>query len=109
MRLRFFVGPRSTKHALTHNSSGSIAIFAFSAASLALAIAERTHFSMPPAARLSVYCKIAKALLTFLPRIISITSRAFCADPRRYLALALDSISLIGSYRFLYLFFKLRE
>src|SRR5215212_8951834 len=70
-----------------------MAMLAFSAASLALAMAERTHFSILFAARLFVNCRIAKASLTFLPRIISTTRRAFIADPRKYFALALASIS----------------
>jgi hypothetical protein len=69
-----------------------MATFAFSAASFALAIAERTHFSIKVEARLDENRKMAKALLTSCPRIISTTSRAFCADPRRYLALAIASI-----------------
>jgi hypothetical protein len=67
-------------------------MFAFSAASFALAIAERMHFSMLLAARFLEKRKIASAWLTSLPRIISTTSRAFCADPRKYLALAVASI-----------------
>src|SRR6185295_12047014 len=90
-----FVGPRSTYAALTHRSSGSMDTFAFSAASLAFAIAERMHFSIPSAARLLANRKTAKALLTSFPRIISMTRRAFCADPLRYFALAVASISIL--------------
>jgi hypothetical protein len=51
------------------------------------------HFKIWDAARFFVNRKIASAWLTSLPRIISTTSRAFCADPRKYLALAVASIS----------------
>src|SRR6266516_509922 len=95
IRLRFLVGPRSTKAVFTHRSSGSMEILAFSAASFALAIAERTHFSIPLPARLFEYFRIASAWPTFFPRIISMTSRAFWDDPRRYFALDLASISFL--------------
>src|SRR5258708_16115228 len=97
MRLRCLVGPRSTNAAFSQSSSGSTAMFAFSAASLALAIADLTSFPIPSGARLLEKRRIARAWLTFLPRIMSITRRAFWADPRRYFALALASIFL---YRF---------
>src|SRR5215217_7725979 len=64
-----------------------------SALLVALAMAERRHFSTPSAARLFVNCRIASASPTRLPRIMSTTSRAFCADPRKYFALAIASIS----------------
>jgi hypothetical protein len=67
-------------------------MFAFSAASLALAIAERMHFSIPLAARFFENRRIANAWLTSLPRIMSTTKRAFCADPLKYFALAVASI-----------------
>src|SRR5215212_10440328 len=67
-------------------------MFAFSAISFALAIAERMHFSTWAAARFFVKRRIASAWLTSLPRIISTTSRAFCAEPRKYFALAVASI-----------------
>jgi hypothetical protein len=70
-------------------------MFAFSAASFAFAIAERMHFSMCVAARFFVNLKIASAWLTSLPRIISTTSRAFCAEPRKYLALAVASMRIL--------------
>src|SRR6185369_2336651 len=97
-RRRFFVGPRSTNAVRTQSSSGSIETFAFSAASLALAIAERMHFSILLAARFFVNRKIANAWLTSLPRIISTTSRAFWADPRKYFALAVASIVSLVTY-----------
>src|SRR3712207_1130180 len=69
-------------------------MLAFSAASVAFAMAERTQASIGSAARLCVYCNTASASLTFLPRIMSMTSRAFCGDPRKYFALALASMSV---------------
>src|SRR5215813_7361684 len=77
-------------------------MFAFFAVSFAFAIADFMHFSMPSASRLLVNRRIARAALTSLPRIRSTTSRAFCADPRRYLALAIASIvtSSFACWRF---------
>jgi hypothetical protein len=86
------VGPRSTNAVRTQRSSGSIETFAFSAASLAFAIADRMHFSIKFAARFLENRRIANALLTSLPRIMSTTSLAFCADPLKYFALAVASI-----------------
>ena len=43
--------------------------------------------------RFFVNRRIASAWLTSLPRIISTTSRAFCAEPRKYFALAVASIT----------------
>jgi hypothetical protein len=57
-----------------------------------LAIAERMHFSMLVAARFFENRRIASALFTSFPRIMSTTSRAFCADPLKYFALAVASI-----------------
>src|SRR5687768_842113 len=94
MRRRFLVGPRSTKAVFTQRSSGSIEVLAFSAASLALAIADRTHLSISLPARLFEYFRLANAWPTLFPRLISITSRAFCGHPRRYFALALASMFL---------------
>src|SRR6185437_8367239 len=68
-------------------------MFAFSAISFALAIAERMHFSILVAARFFVKRRMASACLTSLPRIISTTRRAFFAEPRKYFALAVASIS----------------
>ena len=45
-------------------------------------------------ARLLVNRRIARASCTFLPRIRSITSRAFCGDPLMYLPFAIASISI---------------
>src|SRR5258707_15393760 len=87
-----FRSPRSTNAAFNQRSSGSTETLAFSADSFAFAIADFTHFSIPSAARLFEYRRIANAWLTFLPRIISMTRRAFWADPRRNFALALASI-----------------
>src|SRR5688572_30906031 len=67
-------------------------MLAFSAASFALAMAERMHFSTCAAARLRVKRRIASAWFTSLPRIMSTTRRAFCAEPRKYFALAVASI-----------------
>ncbi len=67
-------------------------MLAFSAASFAFAIAERMHFSICAAARLRVKRRIASAWFTSLPRIMSTTRRAFCAEPRKYFALAVASI-----------------
>jgi hypothetical protein len=64
----------------------------FSAASFALAIADRIHFSIPRAARFLENLRIANAWFTSLPRIKSTTSRAFCAEPLKYFALAVASI-----------------
>jgi hypothetical protein len=50
------------------------------------------HFSTPRAARFLENLRIANAWLTSLPRIRSITKRAFCADPLKYFALAVASI-----------------
>src|SRR3712207_4516383 len=83
----------STKHALTKRSSGSTATFCRSAVSVALAMAERRHFSTCSAARLFVNWRVASASPTFLPRIMSTTSRAFCADPRKYFAFAIASMT----------------
>jgi hypothetical protein len=47
--------------------------------------AERMHFSIPFAARFFENRRIANAWLTSLPRIMSTTKRAFCADPLKYL------------------------
>jgi hypothetical protein len=72
-------------------------MFAFSAASFAFAMAERMHFSIPLAARFLENRRIARAWLTSLPRIMSTTKRAFCAEPLKYFALAVASI--LTSYR----------
>src|SRR5688572_5078877 len=47
---------------------------------LALATAERTTFSISPVARLFVNFSVISASLTFFPRIMSTTSRAFWGD-----------------------------
>ena len=41
----------------------------------------------------SIRGKTASASFTFLPRIMSTTSRAFCADPRKYFAFAIASMT----------------
>ena len=100
---RLLASPAVNERGLDHNAGQGVWLSRASAHWMA----ERTH-SHPSAARLLVYCKIAKAWLTFLPRIISTTRRAFCADPRRYFALALASISSLRS-QFLVISFQFSE
>lgn len=82
------VGPRLTQASLTNSSSTSIVEDFCSA----LAIAERNTFSMGRAARLRELPRMLSASSTFLPRIRSMTRRAFCGEPLTYLALACTSM-----------------
>src|SRR4051812_29479662 len=84
-RIRFCDGPWSAKHAATNRRSTSPlkpSLFC------ALAIAERSTFSMSRATLLRAKRSVASAWFTSRPRIRSMTSPAFCAEVRMYLATA---------------------
>src|SRR6266508_6589797 len=88
-RIRRSCGPLSTKILrMTRSSTSSCASFCS-----ALATAERRVFKMSRAATLGVYCRIATASLTDLPRTISATSRTFWAEPFMYRSVAVAFIS----------------
>src|SRR6187431_2721394 len=60
----------------------------------ALATAESTAFLMMPAAFFCVNCRMFSAWSTFLPRIMSATSRPLSADRRTPRTMALVSIAI---------------
>ncbi len=85
-RTRFWDGPVARRQALTTRSSSSRRRFWFlSATWTALAIAERSVFSMSRATDFLVKRRMARASEAFLPRMRSRTSPAFWADVLTYL------------------------
>ena len=89
------VGPISTKHVLTHRSSGSIAIFCCSALYVAFAIAEFRHCAIGSAARLSVNFRIDKRTRHILAADQIDHEPAFRGLPFRYFVFAIASIFLL--------------
>ena len=83
-RKRRSVGPSSAKQARTNSSSASC-----SSLCTALATALASTLRMSWATSRVVNCRISSARRTSRPRIRSRTTRAFEAEPRRYLAVAL--------------------
>src|SRR5450830_446587 len=90
---RFKVGPWSTKHDVTNNSSLSICIL-FSA----FAAADLTDLVTTSEALLGTYLKIARASFTFLPRIRSTTWRTLRGDNLTYLTMALASTGFTSHF-----------
>src|SRR5678815_12931 len=84
-RTRFCRGPSLMKQRSMYRSSTST----FSDFWLALATADFTVFSISRVAPLFVNFNVIRASLTFLPRIRSMTSRAFCGDIGMYRLVAL--------------------
>src|SRR5438093_7305526 len=91
-RIRFNRGPSLMKHRSTNRLSASM----FSSFCVALATADLTTFSISRVALgLFVNFNVISASFTFLPRIKSIVSRAFCGDKRINLLVAL--LTMINS------------
>src|SRR6059036_2241055 len=88
-RIRFNRGPSLMKQRSTKRLSASM----FSSFCVALATADLTTFSISRVAfGLFVNFNVISASFTFLPRIKSIVSRAFCGDKRINLLVALLTI-----------------
>src|SRR4026208_1810974 len=85
---RHLVTPVSMWQVLTKSLSTSTEIFSFSAFCDALAIAERSTFSIGFAARLLVNAGTARASFTLRRRIVSMPSRAFWAELFIYFPIA---------------------
>src|SRR5215475_2314684 len=95
-RIRFSRGPSLMKHVSTNKLSTST----FSSFCVAFAMADFTTFSISRVDfGLFVNFSVISASFTFLPRIKSTTSRAFCGDMRinRLVALLFIINSLSGS------------